>query len=151
MGMKKQKQGLSPIVTTVLLVVIALVLAAIIFMWAVGLFKEQVAKSDQPIEDVCTQLNLQASISGENEISLNNQGNYPIAKISIKVSGAGTSEKEDHEINLMPGSSSVVTSGLSLSGANVEIIPILLGTSKKSGQVKEYSCINNALEAEQSA
>ncbi len=147
----QQKKGISPIVTTVLLVVIALALAAIIFMWAVGLFKEQVSKADSPIETVCSDLSLQASITGANELSLNNQGNYPIYKITIKVSGAGTSESEDKEVDLMPGASALVPSTNTLSAGTVEIIPILLGTSKKSGQVKEYSCISSALEAESTA
>jgi flagellin-like protein len=143
------KKALSPIITTVLLIVMALILAMIIFMWAVGFFREQVSKADQPIENICPEVNLQASIVGDKLLSLNNQGDYAIYKITIKVSGAGTSDKEDVQIDLQPAGSKLVDSTLQLSGSNVQIIPILLGTSKKTGAVKEYSCINSALVAEQ--
>lgn len=151
MNMIRQKKGLSPIITTVLLVVIALVLASVIFMWATGFFKEQISKSGQPIDTICKDMNLQVAVTGANELSINNQGDYPLYKITIRVSGSGTSNKEDKEVDILPGSSGVIISTLQLSGATVEVIPILLGSDTQTGAVKEYSCLSSIVEAQQTS
>ena len=142
--MKKSKKAISPIITTILLIVLALVLALIILLWARGFMTEQVAKFDAPIENSCKDVNLQASVS-DDSITLSNMGNVPVYKIGIKVSSAGSSGIEYKEVNLVQGGSSTITSTKTLTGNSVELVPVLLGKSQKTGETKEYNCLNNLL------
>ena len=141
--MKMNKKALSPIITTVMLILIALVLASIIFLWARGFNKEQVAKFDQPIESACDSVKLDASLSGDKSISLINNGEIPVYKISLLISGDGDTEKENLEVNLAVGGSKVVSSTSSLTGKNVKILPVLLGSLRSdAAKNEEYSCVN---------
>ncbi|MDP1729202.1 MAG: hypothetical protein Q8L27_03310 [archaeon] len=143
--MKINKKGLSPIITTVLLIVIALVLASIIFMWASGFGKEQVAKFGEPIEQVCSEVVISGSISGGKVVSVINQGEVPIYKLRFLISGGGNSDKEDIEVNLVGGASKSVTLTSDATGREVEMIPVLLGTVvSDESTTEEYPCTNVA-------
>ncbi len=133
----KNKKALSPIITTVLLIVIALVLASIIFLWAKGFGGEQISKFDQPIVQACDDVKIDAALSGDKAISVLNQGSIPIYKIRLLVSGAGTSEKIDKEVNIAGGGSANVQLDTSVAGMKVELIPVLLGSVVGNEDKKE--------------
>jgi len=80
------KKAISPVVTTILLVMIAIVLALIILLWARGFIKETLMKFGEPIERACEQVNLQVSISGS-ELSVINQGSVPVYKLAVRIEG----------------------------------------------------------------
>lgn len=147
----KCKQALSPIITTVLLIAIALVLASLIFMWASGFWGEQVAKFvdgvEMPIEQACSDVLITGSISGGKSVSVINQGEIPVYKLRFLISGGGDSSKEDKEVNLAAGASTSVALAEDTTGKELKIIPVLLGTVVDDGEkTEEYPCTNAAQE-----
>ena len=144
MKMKKNsKKAVSPVITTILLVMMAVILAVIILLWAQNFKGEQVEKFDGPIENLCEDIIVSASVSG-NEISLINSGNVPVYMISIRVSG----NSEDKEVNLLQGGTAVITSTMPLAGKTVELVPVLLGTIKDSNELQSYFCLDNRISIE---
>ena len=57
-----EKRALSPVITTVLLILVAIILALLIWFWARSAIGEQISKfdgnSDRPIDEVCNLVNL---------------------------------------------------------------------------------------------
>jgi len=133
-----KKRALSPVITTVLLVLIAIILAIIIFLWAKGFLRDQVQKFGEPITYSCNSIKLRASVSA-NEISINNYGSdVPVYKIGATISGFGSSKITYlTETNFLQGTSKTVDFP---DADKIEwLIPILLGQTK-DGSFKEFTC-----------
>jgi flagellin-like protein len=153
MNSKNNKRGLSPIITTILLILLALVLAAIILLWARGFIQEKVSKfiptsgEDRPIDEACEAVSLQIAITGNNELSIINKGDIPLYKLSIKIadstSRTSTTQENSQVKGLSAGQSLVIQTDSSqpLLGNKVSVAPILLGKSDKQ-ETKEYNCKN---------
>lgn len=84
------RKGVSPVVATVLLIVIVVVLATIIFIWAKGFLSESAVKGDRVAENSCEDIKFEASFvdvasecPGESAIDINNIGNIPIYGVKI--------------------------------------------------------------------
>ncbi len=131
-----KKRAVDTIVVTSLLIFLAIILAVILLVWWNSFFPEQISKFDKPIQDSCSEVNLEASISGD-DISITNLGNIPINKMGLRLDGL---REDDFTLELAPGSSKTITSSSSLSGKKVELIPILLGQGRKSLLEKDYMC-----------
>jgi flagellin-like protein len=145
----KNKRALSPVITTILLILLAIVLASIILLWSKGLIKEHITKFDastseeKPIDEMCSLVEFSAVASGKS-ILITNTGNINIYKIGIKVSSSGgSSEIDEKEVNLAPTFSKTIESSSELSGGEVQLIPILLGKKEKSGEITSYTCKTN--------
>jgi len=132
-----KKRGVSPVITTVLLVLIVLILAVIIFLWARGFMKEQITKFDRPIEEKCGELRFTATLSGSS-LAVSNTGDIPIYKIGIRKSGTGRADIDYTEVNLVSGRTETIT--IDTTGLDeISVIPVLLGKNEED-VVKEYSC-----------
>lgn len=86
------KKGVSPVVATVLLIVIVIVLATIIFIWARGFLSESATKGDRVVESSCEDVNFEVQIAptasqcnngNDWAIDINNIGNVPIYGIKV--------------------------------------------------------------------
>jgi len=88
------KRGVSPVVATVLLIVIVVVLAGIIFLWARGFLSESAVKGDRVVETSCADVKFEAQIisnadeclnvaGGSAAIDINNIGNVPIYGVQV--------------------------------------------------------------------
>lgn len=86
------KKGVSPVVATVLLIVIVIVLGTIIFIWARGFLSESATKGDRVVESSCEDVNFEVQIApGASQcdngngwaIDINNIGNIPIYGIKV--------------------------------------------------------------------
>ena len=90
------KKGLSPVIASVLLVMLVLVLAIIIFLWARGFISEQIEKFGQPVEQQCDLVDYNVEIiegvSSSYTIDAVNHGNVPIGYLDIKKVKGGNSE-----------------------------------------------------------
>jgi len=137
--MQRGKKALSPVITTILLVMIAIILAIIILMWARGFIKEGVQKFDSPIEDICRQVAFNAQVAGSKEISVINSGDVPIHKFGVEISGVGSDIVYSNELNFVSGSSRAFTVNETVQGSKIKIIPVLLGQFS-DGSLHEYSC-----------
>lgn len=143
---KKNKRGLSPVITTMLLVLIVIVIAVIILLWARGFGKEQITKTyegeEKDISISCADVKFRAELSTDRKIlSINNIGSIDIYKVGIKKSTESISKIDySSELNIGPGQVKPVD--IDMTGfTEVQVIPVLLGKNK-NGDVKEASCLN---------
>lgn len=143
-----EKKGLSPVITTVLLVLLAIVLSAIIWLWAKNFITETPLKFDpalneeRPISELCAKVVLQTSVLGD-DLIVNNLGSIPVTKLQLKTSDSFSSNNLEYEVNLLSGDSKTITSTVSLLDKKIEVIPILLG-KMKDGTVNPYLCGDNS-------
>lgn len=131
------KKGISPVIATVLLIVVALALFLLIFFWLRGFQKEAILKYGTPVETVCMGLNYDVVYSA-GILQVKNTGSTTIYKATVFVGGSLNTT-----INQMMPASTGQASITCVSGKNIKVIPYLLGTTK-SGTNKEYACTNQA-------
>ena len=147
-----EKKAISPLITTVLLVLITIVLAAIIFIWAVSFRGEQIIKfiggEQKDIQVSCDSVLFSAELSSDQQsISIVNTGDVPIYRFDIRTEGDVNSlvtsiTTEMGRVN--PGQATSLVLPAVSSGDKLNVIPILLGTDK-DGAEKEASCINSGI------
>jgi FlaG/FlaF family flagellin (archaellin) len=140
MAIKNSKKAMSPVIITILLVLLVIFLATIIYLWATSFIKEGLTKFGEPIERACDSVLFEYSLSG-NELLITNTGSVSIYKIKIMTSSMGSSSSIslNQSINKAQSRSFILPSG-AYSGA--KIIPILLGSAKNE-EVNEFQCPKN--------
>lgn len=134
-----EKKGLSPVVATVLLIVLALVLVVIIFAWARTWIGEKIEKDlgagPEVIESFCKDVEFIAEANkGTGTIDVNNIGNIPLYGVEISkresssVKSMGGVRFSDGA-GLPRGSGDSVEFDLSgvVSGDELIVTPVLLG------------------------
>lgn len=143
---KRGKKALSPVISTVLLIVMVFVLAAIIFMFAGSFIKEIIMKNNQPIENSCSDVSLGISLEGDQLIMVN-RGNIPVYAIKIKKEEpekARTLMGEEQVIELGAGESTREPIEITPFTKTITVIPILLGKTKAKNQ--KYTCKDHGIE-----
>jgi len=139
-----KKKGVSPVVATVLLVAIAVVLAAIVFLWAKGFLAEKAQKFDEPIERSCTRVSFEseAIVSGNNlEIGVVNRGNVPIYGMEIREKKIGSIRNVGvFETTISSGDTARFSAevGNIVAGDNIILVPMILG--EIGGVKKSFTC-----------
>jgi len=145
--MNNNKKAIGPIITTLLLILLALTLASIIFLWARGFIGEQVSKFDKPIADSCVDIKISPTLS-ENSITILNGGNIAIYQLGIRVTiPDGSSTITIKDVRLVPTGTIVIDAPEISEGSRIDLIPILLGTSSNGGSV-EFQCLSNVFPVE---
>ncbi len=132
----KTKKGLSPIIITILLVLLTIIVASIIYVWLTSFLKEGLTKSDQPIERSCDNINLEVS-SSNGILYVTNNGNVAIYMLKLSTINSGTSELKDLDSLGIGQSKSFDISGVDI--ASAKIVSVLLGNSKNN-EVNEFQC-----------
>ncbi len=120
------KKAISPVIATVLLVTIAIVVVAVIFIWASKSIGDKKTKFDGPISDACGNINIDVSLSETSVDVLNNDESYGLYSLALK-----DSDGDLHEcgaLNLSPGQSqNILLSSCEADGLTIEsAIPVLL-------------------------
>lgn len=141
-----QRRGVSPVIATVLLVLISIILAGIILVWAQSFVKEKAQKSGEPIENSCARIIFEAeAFASTQTIHIVNRGDVPIYGIEIRKKGLGSEIKVglfDSDTNTIAngetGQIDVSETGSISEGDNLVIVPIVLGES--SAGTKAYTC-----------
>jgi len=146
----KRKEGLSPIVTTVLLIALTIVITSVIFLWFRGMVQEGVTKFGKNIKLVCDDVVFDASYNS-GILNVVNSGNVPIYSLNLKLTSPDGSYKTKEIKNFSAGGtwpSNGLGQGGTFSGdiksseignANqISITPVLIGTSS-SGK-KTFLC-----------
>lgn len=134
---RKEKGGLSPVITTVLLIALVVVSVSIIFLWFRGMVEEGVTKFGKNIELVCDDVAFDADYDSSGKLNIVNTGNVPIYKINLKMSSGGNFETKELDAGILQGG--VYSESVSIGDADtLTVFPILAGTSS-SGQ-KTYIC-----------
>jgi flagellin-like protein len=148
MNKRVNKSGLSPIVTTVLLIALTIVIIAIIFLWFRGMVSEGVTKFGKNIQLVCGDVAFEASYDS-GTLSVVNSGNIPLYSLDIKMAGNGgyqtknikdfTAASSWPSTGLKQGSAFSANIGSEMnSPTELQIFPVLIGTST-SGK-KTFTC-----------
>ncbi|MBT4136226.1 hypothetical protein HOD75_02020 [archaeon] len=144
----KNKKGVSPVIATVLLVMIVVILAIIILVWSQGFIKETILKEingeSKRAEAYCREIRMIPIINEDDSFGFENTGNVPIYEIQLKTSGDGSSELETIEEPVNPGFATILTSpqggDYQLSAyEEVKVIPVILGTTE-SGDNQPFTC-----------
>jgi flagellin-like protein len=151
MFMKKVvgKSGLSPVIATVLMILLVLVLAAMIFLWARGFIGEQIEKFGKPIEASCSELNFEVEkvegTSGLDALEVVNRGDIDIFYLDVKKVSGGNSEMEKFGFPIDAGSSSKGDIDLTMSGGVVPekiiVYPALVGSTGSESSNQVFTCI----------
>ncbi|RMD65922.1 hypothetical protein D6817_05180 [Candidatus Pacearchaeota archaeon] len=158
-----KKRGVSPAVASSLLVVLAIILALIIFLWAKTFQSESVMKQGTEVDNLCSQLQFQAEvITSDGTLGIVNSGNLPIYGVVLRKKGLfGTSDigsnngvvTQGGQLVLPGESNSVPIPGFSSSGVSagdtIIVTPILLGEDD-SGIKKAKVCSTGEIEIEAS-
>jgi len=149
---KMGRKGISPLIATVLLIVIAIALAGIVFTWLRSFVKENVEKLGAPVETTCQSIAFDATASRTADgitINVNNQGNVPLYGMNVKiwiggksyskffkttsaVAGGGTGE-----INILNANDFIIPEQGSI---KLETTPVILGRGVNSGKGKIHLC-----------
>lgn len=150
--MNKNKRGVSPVIATVLLILVAVILFSIILWWVNQFIKEDVQKDlgggPEPIQNFCKDVIFKADVySSSKEITVQNDGQVPIYGIQVQEKGFASVT----DLREMHSNFSAVTGGDTQTfkdtggilydidnTTNLLLIPILLGETK-DGQ-KAYLC-----------
>jgi flagellin-like protein len=139
---KINKKALSPVIATVLLVLLVIALALFIFFWARGFFSEQLEKSGESVENICTNVRFDANINGQN-LEVVNRGTISISGFSIKVFHGGNSKTEEIIESANVGESFSRNVGqIYVEGTpdKVTVYPILLAQVRGGKERKHYTC-----------
>jgi len=153
MNMKINKKGLSPVITTVLLIALVAVLAIIVLLWARKFLPESIMKDGRNIERVCEDVafeaSLKSSIGDPKEILVSNNGNIPIYAFEALLYSEGETNSQEliptnitsgEEINLVQGASGNMSINVG-SSTKIKLTPILIGNVGEAE--KKYTCTNH--------
>lgn len=157
----KNKKGISPVIATTLLILIAVIIALIIFLWVKAFIGENIQKDvgagKEVIQNFCTddQLKFSANVdlntaTNELEIFVQNSGNVPIQGVQVQVKGFASVKdlgSQDFPSPLTSGADGTITipSGSVKSGDKVRIVAVLMG-ELNDGSKKKYACVKNFVE-----
>ena len=142
----KNERGLSPVLASVLMVLLILVLASIIFLWARGFISEQIEKFGTPIEDSCSLVSFEVNRLG-NELEVINRGNIDIRHLDIKLlDSEGNSEMRRFDFSVRIGKSVVehvtLTMMDEIEPEEIIVYPALVGNVKGKDLNKVFTCMN---------
>ncbi len=148
----KDEKAISPIVSTVLLIMIVIVIALIIIFWARGFVSEVIEKdiggNPKRVNEYCNEVELLGNINEDNSFGFENIGNVPLYGFSLKLTELSTGKSEiisfTENANVNPGFGVNLDSSYDsgIKGYDmyeeVVVIPILLG--KAEGGTKQFQC-----------
>jgi flagellin-like protein len=145
MRRRDNKRGLSPMIASVLMIMLVLVLAAMIFLWARGFISEQIEKFGRPVEELCGEVDFRAEKVG-NELEVLNRGNVDIRHLDIKMFKGGNSEISKFDIQVDAGEAArqPITLIMENGDAPEETIlyPALIGTVRGENSNKVFTCVD---------
>ncbi len=139
------KRGLSPVIASVLMILLVLVLAVIIFLWARGFISEQIEKFGKPVGDSCSAINFDVQRVG-NDLEVINRGNVNIHHLDIKLFEGGNSEIKRFNIPIDAGKTARAPVVLTMKDGSVPdkiiVYPALIGNVKGKNSNKVFTCID---------
>ena len=145
--MNKRKRAVSPVISTILLIMIVIVLAVIILVWANSFIKEAVTKTidskEKTIEQWCQDIKITPEISStKTSFGFTNEGSIPIFQYQLKLVDIDSGDSELKLVHsaqggsVNPGFSSVIEEDNLLEiktyreYQSIKLIPILLGEGR---------------------
>ena len=136
----QSKKAISPVIATVLLIVVAIGLFIAIFFWIKSMQQESILKFQSDIKQSCLNVNFDATYSS-GTVQVQNNANIPIWKAEVWKKSGGSLTPAGTIPGPILSAESASVGGIS-GCTELKIVPILLGTSK--GVEKEYKCEDKA-------
>ena len=148
----RSKRGVSPVVASVLMVLLVVFLAGMVFLWARGFISEQIEKFGTPVESQCASINfypVKDSDSGGDYLEIVNRGNIDIFQFDIKLVQGGNSEFQRFNFNVGAGEGVKEYVTLKMGDGSVPdeivIYPALLGSVVGKNSNKVFTCNDNGV------
>ena len=148
-GFSKNKKGLSPVIASVLLILLVFVLAILIFTWARGFIAEKVEKFGQPIDAICSEVQFDVEIiEGTNGDTLEviNRGDIDIYRLELKLFKGGNAIFRKFSYKILAGGSVDGSANLAMENNDkaerVMIYPALIGNPKGKITNRVFTCLN---------
>ncbi len=142
-----KKRGLSPIVASALLILLVIVLAVIIFLWARGFIQEKVEKFGKPIEQACSHVKFDVSRQAS-ELDVVNRGNINIKELDVKFIKGGDSEMKQFAVQVDALKSAIVHVTFKMKDGEepnkIIVYPALVGSSG-NGKNGLFTCMNSGV------
>lgn len=141
----RSKKGISPVIATVLLIVIAVALFIAIFFWIKSMQKDVILKFDSGIEQSCIKISFDATVQG-GTLQIENRGDVALGAVKVYLkSGGSLTLKEDWSINDPIMKSEAAQTSVSCNAPDqLKLVPVLIGISKKTGSEAQYVCEDKA-------
>ena len=139
-------------IASVLLILLVLVIAALIFLWARGFLSEQIEKFGTPIENYCEKIDFDVSLINElgmDKLEVVNRGNIDLFNFEIKKIKGGNSEAAKFKFSVDAGKA--VTKEINLemedgSGPDEIIVyPVLIGNVAGKSSNKPLTCLEQGI------
>ena len=143
------KRGISPIIASVLMLLMVVVLSGMVFLWARGFISEQVEKFGKPISEQCSAVKF-AAAKVDNKLEIVNGGDIDIRHFDIKLIKGGTSEFHKFGFEVDAGGLGVikaVTLKMNNGDEPDEIIlyPALIGNVVGETSNKIFTCLDEGV------
>ncbi|MCK5321545.1 hypothetical protein KAJ38_03120 [Candidatus Pacearchaeota archaeon] len=143
-----KKRGLSPVIASIFMILLVVVLAALIFLWARGFISEQIEKFGQPIDNLCKRVDFEVQrVQGEvseDALEVVNRGDIDIFHLDITMYRDGNSEISRFKFKIDAGQSIKKDVYLKMEDGSIpdkiEIRPALLGSVKGKHSNKVFTC-----------
>lgn len=139
---KENKKGLSPIIATVLLILLVLVLAGIIFTWMRGFVSEQLVKGSKTVEQACQEVDFDVQFVTTTDLEIVNRGNVPISSFEVKIFNGGDSDIIKFSFSVDAGQAISESFNPGPTDGRMIIYPIVLGNVKDKQVNKMYTCLD---------
>ncbi len=148
-GFSKDKKGITPVIASVLLILLVFVLAILIFIWARGFIAEKVEKFGQPIETICSDVQFDVEILGGingDTLEVINRGDVDIYRLEIKLFKGGNAIFRKFSYKILKGGSAEGSVNLAMENNDradsVMIYPALIGNPKGKSSNRVFTCLN---------
>jgi flagellin-like protein len=133
------KRAISPVVATVLLIMMVIVIALIIFLWFRNISGEVIDKNGENIKMACDKVSISTSYDSALFLHISNTGTIPISSMKVELNGAGSSGTE-----ILEGFEGLDTGEAHKysfpegEDKDIVLIPVLLGSTSDGD--KNYAC-----------
>jgi len=138
-----KKRGLSPVIASVLMILLVIVLASIIFLWARGFISEQIEKFGQPVGDLCESVDFMVERVGD-DLEILNRGPVNIRHLDIKMFKGGDSEIKKFDFSIDAGAAikkeATLVMGDGSSPDKIIVYPALIGNVRGRSSNKVFTC-----------
>jgi flagellin-like protein len=147
---RKEKRAVSPVIATVLIILMTVILVLIVFLWARTWLGEKIEKFDANIEQSCGEINYDASLSqigGTYTLTIENKGNVNIFAFELRGTWGGNQKVRAYNIPVEKGNSVIQEISFSdfeetSNPDKLEIYPLLLGNVQGKNINRAYSCLS---------
>lgn len=142
------RKGLAPVIASMLMILLVLVLAAIIFLWAKGFVGEHIEKFGSPIEESCASARFDVA-RFDNELEVRNTGNVDIRHLEIKKFKGGDSEARRFDFQVDAGDAVMGYIDFDMSDGEVPdkivVYPALIGRVQGTDSNNVFTCMESGV------